>query len=130
VSALSLKVVIRVADLERARAFWVNILDLPESESRTGHEGPGCVLRTAAGSVELQQMSATDPRYHLEFSQPSSSDKIEIRLQTHDLEAWVSRLRGHWPFEGPFELPWGHRAITLRDPDGVLVVLYEDARLS
>lgn len=126
---LSLKVVIRCRELSVSRSFYGGVLGLPVVEEWTETQGRGCVFgfgpQGQAGFLEVYEMTAADPRYRRELSEPLPVDKIDVQLGAGCLDAWVRRLHGAWPFEGPERLPWGQRWVRLRDPDGILVALYE-----
>jgi hypothetical protein len=70
-------------------------------------------------------MTAQDDRHDPAFGRPVASDKIDVQLGADSVDAWARTLEGRWPFEGPTALPWGQRWIQLRDPDGLLVAIYE-----
>ncbi len=70
-------------------------------------------------------MSPRDGRFQRAFTQPLSSHKIDMQLRTAALDEWVHHLTGRWPFSGPEITPWGHRWVRLRDPDGLLIAIYE-----
>lgn len=126
---LSLKVVIRCADLPASRRFYADVLGLPVVEEWSEPQGRGCIFGFGSdgrsGFLEAYEMTRADPRYRPAFAEPLPVDKIDIQLGAGGLEAWVKRLRGAWPFEGPDSLPWGQRWIRLRDPDGILIAVYE-----
>lgn len=125
---LRLKLVIRCVDYSRARAFYVDVLGLPVvSEWDTARGRGGMVRLGADGLLEIDQMTAADPRDHPAFHQPVPSDKLELQLQTASLEPWFARLTGVYPYDGPITMPWGERRLTLRDPDGTLVGICEVA---
>ena len=126
---LSLKVVIRCRQLARSRAFYGGLLGLPVVQEWSEAQGSGCVFGFGPdhrrGFLEVHEMTAADPRFHPALLKPLPFDKIDLQLGAGSLDAWVDRLQGAWPFEGPAVLPWGQRWVTLRDPDGILVALYE-----
>jgi catechol 2,3-dioxygenase-like lactoylglutathione lyase family enzyme len=126
---LSLKVVLRVRDFAASRAFYADILGLPVVEEWDAPEGKGCVLGLGPdgrhGFLEIYGMTPADPRFVPSFGEPHPGDKIDVQLGTDDLAGWAAHLQGRWPFRGPQPLPWGQRWILLRDPDGLLVALYE-----
>ncbi len=125
---LRLKVVIRCMDYARARAFYVEVLGLTVVSEWDAPRGTGGLLALGAGGLlEIDQMTAADPRDHPAFHQPVASDKLELQLQTADLGPWLARLPGVYPFDGPVTMPWGERRLILRDPDGTLVGLCEHA---
>jgi catechol 2,3-dioxygenase-like lactoylglutathione lyase family enzyme len=126
---LSLKMVLQSRDYGASRRFYTDVLALPVVEEWEGSDGRGCVFGLGRegreGFLEVQEMTPVDPRYQKAFARSLDSDKVDLQLGAGSLDAWTGRLSGLWPFEGPFQLPWGQRWITVRDPDGLLVSIYE-----
>ena len=125
-SLTSLKTVIRCADFDRSRDFYAGILGLSAVQEWTEPEGRGCIFEIAGARLEIYAMTRLDGRFQEAFARPLENDKIDLQFRTHSVEEWAGRLRGRWPFEGPTDLPWGQRRVQLRDPDGVLIALYEE----
>lgn len=136
---LRLKIVIRCADFERSRDFYARVLGLPILQEWSEPQGQGCVFGfgdarpgpagaepSNGGVLEIYGMTREDPRFRDEFTRPASSDKIDIQLKTGSITDWVDRLRGVWPIEALDKLPWGQRWLKLRDPDNLLVCIYQD----
>jgi catechol 2,3-dioxygenase-like lactoylglutathione lyase family enzyme len=127
---LGLKTVIRCADFERSRDFYARVLGLRVVEEWDEPQGRGCIFsRFESGRepcIEIYQMTRDDRRFEESFLRPVESDKIDLQLRTGSVDFWAERLRGGWDFEGPEILPWGHRWIRLRDPDRLLIAIYEE----
>ena len=124
---LSLKVVIRCRDIEASRRFYGELLGLAVLEEWEEKGGQGCIYAFPdGGSLEVYQMNPQDKRYDASFERAFQDDKIDLQLRTGDLDAWIQRLEGQWDFKGPKTLPWGQRWVQLRDPDNLLVALYEE----
>jgi catechol 2,3-dioxygenase-like lactoylglutathione lyase family enzyme len=129
-----MKVVLRCIDIERSRAFYTQVLGFAVLQAWKEDEGRGCVLaideqqKTAA--FELYQMTKQDRRFQEAFMNPLENDKIDLQLRTASVDRWIVRLSGVWPFSGPEVLPWGQRWIKLRDPDQLLIAIYEDLETS
>lgn len=130
VSALSLKIVIRCKKFEASHAFYSTILGLDVVQEWSEDQGRGCVFgfgeRESGGCIEIYEMTTRDKRYSPAFMQSFQNDKIDVQLGARSVDLWVEKLGGKWPFEGPETLPWGQRWIKLRDPDNLLVAIYED----
>lgn len=128
-SILGVKAVLRCRDYEASRAFYREVLGFDIADEWHEPGDVGCIFAPVAdsslGSIEIYKMSEEDPRYNPAFSQPFTNDKIDIQLRTSDLQSWVNRLQGRWPFSEPETTPWGHRWIKLRDPDNLLIAIYE-----
>ena len=105
---LSLKVVIRCREFAASRRFYGEILGLAVLEEWEEKGGQGCIYAfPEGGSLEVYQMNPQDKRYDASFERAFQDDKIDLQLRTGDLDAWVKRLEGQWPFKGPKTLPWG-----------------------
>ncbi len=129
-TALKIKTVIRCADIGRSRMFYEILLGLNVVEEWEEREGAGCIFgiggNGGGGLLEVYEMNDADTRFDEAFTRPVASDKIDIQLSTLSLEPWLSRLAGKWDVTGPETMPWGETRLSLRDPDGVLVVLVEE----
>jgi len=127
---LSLKVVVRCRDFEASRTFYTRVLGLAIFEEWEEAEGKGCILAMPhahpACFVEVYAMTREDRRFDPAFLRPVSNDKIDLQIRTHSVDAWARKLRDFWPFEGPEVLPGGQRWIRLRDPDNLLIAIYEE----
>ncbi len=125
-SFTSLKTVIRCADYQRSREFYAGLLGLPVSEEWEEPQGRGCVMRVGDALLEFYEMTTADARFKPEFRDALSSDKIDLQIKTPDVDEWAEYLRGRCEFKGPEVLPWGQKWIQLRDPDNLLIAIYED----
>jgi catechol 2,3-dioxygenase-like lactoylglutathione lyase family enzyme len=128
-ACLNAKIVIRCADFERSCAFYAGLLGLHPVEEWTEAQGRGCIFalrENGPGCLEIYEMSRADSRYVEAFTRAVANDKIDVQLRVESVDAWVVALRGKWEFVGPVRLPWGQRWLKLRDPDGVLIALYEE----
>ena len=119
---LTAKFVIHCADFDKSRRFYAGLLRLPIVEQWNEPHGRGCVM--ALGDPISGALLEVSERGH--FTQPLTSDKIDLQVRTEDLDAWTDALDGHWPFEGPEDVPWGQRWIKLRDPDNLLIAICEN----
>lgn len=127
---LTLKMVIRCRDFQASRRFYSAILGLNILQEWEEVQGKGCIFGFGKGGsearIEIYEMTEQDQRYDPGFSRPLANDKIDIQLRTSSLDHWIEGLTLRWPFGGPETLPWGQRWIKLRDPDNLLVAIYED----
>jgi catechol 2,3-dioxygenase-like lactoylglutathione lyase family enzyme len=93
-------VTLRVADIERSRAFYKMIPGVEEIAYRPGEFA---LLSIGKGLVGLLKYGAT----HVEFG-TSDVDGLFLHLQEAGL-----------PVEGaPSQKPWGEYTFTVHDPDG------------
>lgn len=128
-SWLSIKTVLRVRDFAASRRFYTEVLRLAVVEEWDAPEGKGCVFafgpNTREGFLEIYGMTPLDRRHTVVFDESLANDKIDIQLGTDRLDEWADWLTGRWPFHGPETTSWGQRWIQVRDPDGLLIALYE-----
>ena len=124
-----MKTVLRCSNFEQSRDFYTRVLGFTPVEEWSEPEGRGCILSPFGGvqpCFEIYQMTERDPRYDPIFGRPLTGDKIDLQLQAASVEEWAEALRGVWEFDGPQDLPWGQRWIRLRDPDGLLIAIYQE----
>ena len=131
-SLLSLKTAIRTRDLEAAKAFYTQILDLEiEEEFDDGNGSRGCILRIGPPQsnafLELSEISQAHSYYQRAFSEKLENDKIDLQIRTLNVDYWASRLKeSSWEAWGPADRPWGSRYLYLKDPDGLQIIIYEE----
>ena len=124
---LTLKVVVRVADCEASRRFYGGVLALPMVAEWDEPEGRGCIFASPdGGALEVYEMRPAADRFDPAFRQPIANDKVDIQFRTPSLDAWLAECGDQWPHSAPQTLPWGQRWVQLRDPDNLLVAVYED----
>jgi catechol 2,3-dioxygenase-like lactoylglutathione lyase family enzyme len=127
--SLELKVVISSRDFQASRRFYGEVLGLVVLESWEEGGGQGCIFgfdpEGHTGRIEVYEMNEGDRRFSPVFATPFENEKIELQLRTNDLQAWIAALQGVWDISGPQRLPWGERRITLRDPDNLLVAIFQ-----
>jgi predicted enzyme related to lactoylglutathione lyase len=68
----------------------------------------------------------TVPMFGAGSAQPAANRSAIIEFPVEDVDAAWERLRGHVGavVTEPTTMPWGHRALLFRDPDGNLVNLF------
>ena len=107
---------LEVADLDRARWFWIEALGLTLLQDRGGYlqvgdaDGSGFQL-----GIEQKPESAVVPRDYPE---------ITLRVDDCDIVARGLEAIGVAIEEGPADQPWGARHAWFRDPDGRRMSVY------
>lgn len=102
-----------VADLGRARDFWVNAIGLELLDDR----GPYIAVGGNGGfAIGIEQ----------KLDGPVSAEGPELTVRVDDVDACVDRLRalGVEIEEEPADQPWQARHAWLRDPDGRRMSVY------
>ena len=120
-------VVVIVADLDRALAFYTGLLGLP-----LGHRsGPYAQLATGTTRVALYERAAMSATLGLELqAAPPDAAGFELGFKVPDVDAAVAELAaaGVVVATPPADRPWGQRTAYVRDPDGHLVELVAEVR--
>ena len=114
---VSLKVVIRCADLAASRTFYRDVLGLSVIDEWHEAHGDGCVFAVGSGLIELGQQRAN--------SEASASPNVDLEIGVPALDDWLARIDGKWQHGDPKVHPWGERTVRMRDPDGLLLTIYE-----
>jgi lactoylglutathione lyase len=118
-------VVLVVTDLDRALAFYCDVLGLP-----LGHRsGPYAQLATGMTRVSLYDRSAMAQTLGRELRSPATdAPGFELGFKVDDCDAAYDELvtAGASPAVPPTDRAWGQRTAYVRDPDGHLVELAQD----
>lgn len=120
-------VVLVVEDLDRSLAFYTGVLGLPLSH-RSGQYAQLSTGPTRLSLFERTAMAATLGR---EITPPGeSAPGFEIGFIVNDVDAAYGELvsSGAPAVTPPTDRAWGQRTAYVRDPDGHLIELAEDAR--
>jgi catechol 2,3-dioxygenase-like lactoylglutathione lyase family enzyme len=106
-----------VADLERARWFWIEALGLRLLNDRGVYIAVG---GNGGFAIGIEQIAA----------EKVSREGPELTVRVDDVDAVTQRLRdmGVTLTEGPTDQPWGARHAWLLDPDGRRMSIYSSAR--
>ncbi len=126
-STRSLKTMLRAADFDAARRFYVGLLGLEVVEEWDQPDDRGCIVSFGPGGgfLEILAPNRNHPGHRPDFERAVANDKIELQVRVDDVDAWAAVLEGQVDTEGPVTRPWGNRYLWLRDPDGVRVALFE-----
>jgi lactoylglutathione lyase len=118
-------VVLVVDDLDRALAFYCDVLGLP-----LGHRsGPYAQLATGKTRVSVYERAAMASTLGYDLDAPSlDAPGFELGFKVDDCDAVYAQLvaRGATPAVPPTDRDWGQRTAYVRDPDGHLVELAQD----
>ena len=118
-----MKIAMRCADLAASRAFYEDVLQLAVSDEWSEAHGHGCIFSIGSGLLELNEGS--NAALEDDAVDHPKVGRFDIQFEVADLDSWNTRVDGRWPHSGPQVQPWGERTLRLRDPDGVLVTIYE-----
>jgi lactoylglutathione lyase len=118
-------VVLVVGDLDRALAFYVDVLGLPLDH----RSGAFAQLATGATRVALYERSAMADTLDRPLAAPDrDAPGFELGFKVPDVDAAFSEFvaLGAEPVMAPTTQHWRQRTAYLADPDGHLVELAQD----
>ncbi|OBI02894.1 VOC family protein [Mycobacterium scrofulaceum] len=109
------------ADVNRLVGFYETVTGVPAVwGNELFAEIPTPVGTLAIGSDK------TVPLFAAGSAEPAANRSAIVEFMVDDVDAEYERLRGHVGevVTEPTTMPWGNRALLLRDPDGNLVNLF------
>ena len=116
---LSSRVILRPADFEVSRRFYLDVLGL-KIYREYGVDGrvTGIVLFAGGGFIELASVGG---------GMPEAATGLSLWLQVDDVDAEHARLSeaGATITIPPATMPWGLREMWLEDPDGVRIAVVQ-----
>jgi lactoylglutathione lyase len=118
-------VVLVVEELDRALAFYCDVLGLPLAH----RSGPYAQLDTGVTRVSLFERQAMAATLGLQLDAPSpDAPGFELGFKVTDCDAAYAELvaAGATPAVPPTDRAWGQRTAYVRDPDGHLVEFAQD----
>jgi catechol 2,3-dioxygenase-like lactoylglutathione lyase family enzyme len=112
------------SNYERSLEFYRDELGLRVSGGWDRAPGDrGALLEAAGGIIEILE-GPGDPHAPHEAGPPRGG-WIAIEVDDVDRAYQQAAARGVAMDEGLEDKPWGHRSFAVRDPDGMLVVLFQ-----
>jgi catechol 2,3-dioxygenase-like lactoylglutathione lyase family enzyme len=121
--AREFRFIFRARDYEASVAFYRDGLEL--SIVSSWDRGPaerGTLFEAASGIIEVLALAPGAP-----YTPPQG---LELAYEVDDVDGWYRRVQDKGlPVRGELaDKPWGHRAFSLTDPDGIKVIVYSIIR--
>jgi lactoylglutathione lyase len=114
--------ILYVRDLDRAVAFYADVVGLPLRLRRSGY----AEFATANLKFGLYQRDRLPGLLGAEAAGRDPAAETLFLVPDVDAEAERLRLAGQAILSGPSDRPWGHRTVHLLDPDGNVVELAQE----
>lgn len=118
-------VVLVVDDLDRALAFYVDLLGIPLAH----RSGSYAQLATGTTRLAFYERAAMADTLAMTIHAPDpAAPGFELGFKVADVDAAFAELvaKGATPAVAPTTRPWGQRTAYVRDPDAHLVELAQD----
>jgi catechol 2,3-dioxygenase-like lactoylglutathione lyase family enzyme len=118
---LSLKTRISTPDYLSTRAFYERVFGMVVAEEWDEPGDAGVILAFKNGKHEtLLEICRVD--HAMDFS------GLSLQFRVGSLSDFMATLPSEIDSQGPQPRPWGSTYLYLRDPNGILIVVYEDGR--
>ncbi len=115
--AHAFRVIFRASDYEASVAFYRDTLGL--QVARAWDRGPtqkGTIFEAGTGFIEVLSMDETH--------EPPQGIELYVSVDDVDVFAEALRDQGISLYSEPADKPWGHRTVSVLDPDSVRVIAY------
>lgn len=117
VTVTSLKTKVSTPVWRECVAFYRRVFGMVVAEQWEEPDDQGAILAFADGRDEAYlELYLSDRTYDL--------SGISLQFKVPDLQAFIQSLPDGLAYEGPTRRPWGSTYAYLRDPAGVLVIVY------
>jgi len=114
----SLKTKISTPKHQETRAFYETVFGMTVVEEWSEPGDVGAILAFPGGRQE-----AFLEVHHVD--NPKHFDGLSLQFRVDSISRFMAALSGDIAFEGPTERPWGSTYLYLRDPNDILVIVYE-----
>lgn len=117
--------IINCRDLAGTRAFYERVFggriayQFPE-------DGEAVYLTLTVGSGTVAMGVGTGPAMYGETPLPATGHAVDLCLYVGDLDGVVAAA-GEQAVVPPAEMPWGERVAYVRDPEGTMLLVIQDA---
>ncbi|OBH06951.1 MULTISPECIES: VOC family protein [unclassified Mycobacterium] len=109
------------ADVSRLVDFYETVTEVPAVWANELF----AEIPTSAGTLAIGS-DKTVPLFAAGSAEPAANRSVIVEFMVDDVDAEYDRLHRRVPevVTAPTTMPWGNRAVLLRDPDGNLVNLF------
>ena len=121
---LSVRVVRQTRHFDKMMRFYRDVLEMRSISSWKRPDSVGALLSPgkAMGQMVIEILD-----HKGRATGRSKPANVDLSLEVRDVAAWHDRLRkqGIAIVDKLSDKPWGHRAFTVEDPDGMRVTIYQ-----
>lgn len=117
--------VVLTNDIHALADFYAVLLDTEPAWYRDDY----CEVETGGARLALFTVAGHDAHIADGVAEAAANRSLKLEFAVDDVDATYARLTGadrafDWVMAPPEDLPWGTRAVVLRDPDGHLLEIY------
>jgi len=124
-----------VADLEKSKAFYMNVLEQTILEEHEGgmvcFESYICLQKNYAGIIEGSAIFAPRPT-GAKIEMKTKPNNCQIGIEVEDVEHWAAKIKavdGIELLHDIAEYNWGQRVFRFYDYDGHIIEIGEDLKV-
>lgn len=121
---LAIRVVRHTRHFDKMVRFYRDVLEMRSISSWKRPDSVGALLMPHQGPG---QMAVEILDYKERAVRRSAPSNVDLSLEVRDVAAWHDRLKKQGiGIVAPLEdKPWGHRAFSVEDPDGMRITIYQ-----
>ena len=121
---LAVRVVRHTRRFDKMLQFYRDILEMRSLSSWKRPDSVGALLSPGKAAGQMIVEILDDKHRPARRSPPKN---VDLSLEVRDVDAWHDRLQkqGIEVVVTLEDKPWGHRAFSVEDPDGMRVTIYE-----
>lgn len=121
---LAVRVVRHTRHFDKMLRFYQDVLEMRCISSWKHPDNVGGLLSPGKG---MGQLAVEILDYKGRPVRRSAPSNVDLSLEVRDADAWHDRLKkqGVEIVAALEDKPWGHRAFSVEDPDGMRVTIYE-----
>lgn len=117
--------IVNCADLAGTRAWYERVL-AGKLAYQFPDEGEAQYLTLRIGVGQVALGNGTGPAMYGETPLPASGHAVDVCLYVPDLDGVIASA-GEAVVVPPLDTPWGERVAYLRDPEGTMLLVIQDA---
>jgi catechol 2,3-dioxygenase-like lactoylglutathione lyase family enzyme len=115
---LSLKTKIITTKLNETKVFYQRLFNMVVIDEWNSSDDKGVIL-----SFDKDRHEALLEIYHDDERRDHSG--VSLQFRSSDIGQFVADLPPDIAYEGPKERPWGSKYVYIRDPNDILLIVYE-----
>jgi len=121
---LSVRVVRHTRKFDKMMHFYRDVLEMRSISSWKRKESTGALLSPGKAMGQMV-VEILDSKAHR--APRGSPVGLDLNLEVRNVDQWHDRLRkkGISVVDALEDKPWGHRAFTVEDPDGLRVTIFQ-----
>jgi len=121
---LSVRVVRHTRKYDKMMRFYRDVLEMRSISSWKRKDSTGALLSPGKAMGQMVIEILDSKAHRAPRGRPNG---VDLNLEVRNVDQWHDRLRkkGISVVDALEDKPWGHRAFTVEDPDGLRVTIFQ-----